>query len=187
MQMSERYSRVAVVLHWLVAVLMIGNVALALSVDWLPDERVRLAIDTHKSIGITVLGLALLRILWRWGHRPPEWPAGALTPVESKVSGWAHLGLYGLMLLLPLSGWLHDSAWNAAATHPMSLYGLVPWPRVGFIMDMAPDVKERLHDVFGEAHEALAYVLYGLLALHIAGALKHQWLDRQKALKRMWF
>lgn len=187
MQLSERYSRVAVILHWLVAVLMIGNVILAWSVDYLPDERIRLAIDTHKSIGITVLGLALLRVLWRLGHRPPTWPAGALTPMESRVSGWVHLGLYALMVLLPLSGWLHDSAWKAAATHPMTLFGVVPWPRFGFIMDLDPARKEMLHDLFGEGHELLGYALYGLLGLHIAGALKHQWLDRQKALQRMWF
>ena len=70
-QPVRRYSGIAIVLHWVMAVLMLGNIVLIWVVDALPDERVRLAIDTHKSIGITVLGLFILRVLWRLGHRPP--------------------------------------------------------------------------------------------------------------------
>lgn len=182
----SRYTRTAVTLHWLVALLMICNVALALSADHLPDEWVRGVIDTHKSIGITVLGLALLRILWRLGHPPPSLARGM--PRWERFSAHAvHFLLYALMLALPLSGWLHDSAWKDAATHPMQLFGLVPWPRIGAVMAIDPVRKEVLHDVFGNAHFALGYVLYGLFALHIAGALKHQWLDRQAELQRMTF
>jgi cytochrome b561 len=183
----NRYTRVAITLHWLVAILMLGNIALVWLVDFMPEERIRLLIDTHKSIGITVLGLVLLRILWRIGHRPPAWPHGALKPVESRVSHAVHGLLYLLMLALPLSGWMHDSAWKDAATHPMSLFGQVPWPRIGWIMGLAPEAKERLHSLFGEAHEAFAWCLYVLFALHLAGALKHQWLDKQPTLQRMWF
>ena len=110
---------------------------------------------------------------------------------DSELRQWAaklgHIGLYALLLALPLSGWLHDSAWKDAATHPMSLFGMVPWPRIGFIMDMEPGVKEQLHGLFGEVHEWLADVFYVLFALHVLGALKHQFLDRQKLLQRMWF
>jgi len=183
----NRYTGFAIVLHWVVAVLMLGNVALVLAVDALPEENIRFAIDTHKSIGITVLGLALLRILWRIGHRPPAWPDGALTPTESRVSHVVHALLYLLMLGLPLSGWMHDSAWKAADTHPMTLFGLVEWPRIGWIMAQAPDFKEQLHSLFGEAHEVLAWGLYVLVGLHLAGALKHQLLDKQPTLQRMWF
>jgi cytochrome b561 len=183
----NRYTGLAIVLHWVVAVLMLGNVALILLVDFYPEERIRLAIDTHKAIGITVMGLALLRILWRIGHRPPTWPAGALTPTESRVSHVVHGLLYLLMLGLPLSGWMHDSAWKAADTHPMSLFGLIEWPRIGWIMAQAPEFKEQLHGLFGEAHELLAWGLYALVGLHLVGALKHQLLDRQPTLQRMWF
>ncbi len=180
----DRYSRTAVVLHWLIAVLIVANVALGLSADSLPDDWVRPVIDAHKSTGITVLGLVLLRILWRIGHRPP--------PLPRRYPRWERIGahaahgvLYALMLLLPLSGWLHDSAWKDAATHPMTLYGLVPWPRIGFVERIEPATKESLHDLFGSFHTAFGYVLYGLLALHVAGALKHQWLDREPELQRM--
>jgi len=187
MQMSSRYSRVAVILHWVIAVLMLANIALAWSVDFLPDERIRPVIDTHKSIGITVLGLVVLRVLWRLAHKPPAWPAGFLTIWEGRLAHLVHLGLYAVLLGLPLSGWLHDSAWKAADTHPMTLFGFVPWPRISVITSLEPVRKEEMHELFGEAHEIMATVFYILFALHVLGALKHQFLDRRQALQRMWF
>ena len=93
--------------------------------------------------------------------------------------------LYALILLLPLSGWLHDSAWKDAATHPMRLFELVPFPRLGFIETIEPVKKEALHTLFGTVHTTFGYVLYGLLALHVGAALKHQWIDREQELQRM--
>ncbi|MEO8925037.1 MAG: cytochrome b [Caldimonas sp.] len=180
----DRYTRTAVVLHWLIAVLILFNVVLALSADHLPDDWVRPVIDTHKSTGITVLGLVLLRILWRVAHRPPDFPVG-YARWERIAAQVAHGVLYALILLLPISGWMHDSAWKDAATHPMTLYGLVPWPRIGWIEHVDAVSKEHLHDLFGGFHTAFGYVLYGLLALHIGGALKHQWMDREPELQRM--
>ncbi len=179
-----RYTRVAVILHWLVAVLMTANVVLALSADHVPDDSVRSVIDAHKSIGVSVLGLALLRILWRLTHRPP--PSPAVHPRRERIAAHlVHGGLYLLILLLPLSGWLHDSAWKDAATHPMHWFGLFEWPRIGAITSLPPGTREALHTKFGELHTALSYLLYALLALHVAGALKHQWLDREPTLQRM--
>ncbi|TKC80382.1 cytochrome b [Trinickia terrae] len=181
---ASRYSRTAMILHWLIAVGIIGNVALALSVDLLPDDWIRPVIDTHKSIGITVLGLVLLRILWRAGHRPPPLPK-AFPAWERASAHAAHLLLYVLMIGLPLSGWLHDSAWKDAATHPLVLFHLVPWPRFSSVMNLDPAFKEHLHDVFGAVHTWFGYVLYAVLALHIGGALKHELIDRESVLRRM--
>ena len=177
---AARYARTAVVLHWLIAV----NVALALSVDFLPDEWVRAVIDTHKSTGITVLGLVLMRILWRMAYPPPSLPA-SYARWEHMAAHVAHGALYALMLLLPISGWLHDSAWKDAATHPMTLFGLVPWPRIGMIEAIEPVARESLHTLFGVFHTAFGYLLYALLVLHTGGALKHHWLDREPELQRM--
>ncbi len=179
-----RYTRTAAVLHWLIALLIAINVGLALSADALPDDWVRPVIDTHKSTGITVLGLALLRILWRTGHPPPPMPAH-YARWERWSAHAAHGVLYSLILLLPISGWLHDSAWKDAASHPMQLFGLVPWPRIGFIEGIEPVRKESLHDLFGLFHTGFGYVLYGLLFLHVGGALKHQFVDRDPELQRM--
>ena len=97
----------------------------------------------------------------------------------------AHFVLYLLMIGLPLSGWLHDSAWKGAATHPMHLFGLIPWPRIGFVMNLDPALKESLHDRFGALHAWLGYALYALLAMHVGGALKHQWIDKKSVISRM--
>ena len=181
----ERFSRIAMLLHWTVALGILANVALALSVDYLPDAWVRPVIDTHKSIGITVLGLAVLRVLWRMSHQPPRLP-DAFRNWERIAAHVAHVLLYIVMLGLPLSGWLHDSAWKDAATHPMTLFHLVPWPRIGYVMHLDPAFREHMHDVFGAVHAWFAYALYTLLALHIGGALKHELIDRHSVLRRMW-
>jgi cytochrome b561 len=180
----------AIVLHWSIAVLIIANVAMGLGAQWIPDGWVRPVIDTHKSVGITVLGLAILRVLWRLTHRPPPLlahtdPAGAWDRIEHAAAHVTHLLLYFLIFLLPLSGWAHDSAWKDAATHPMYLFGLFEWPRIGWVTGLDAALKETLHDRFGSLHTWLGYCLYALLALHIAGALKHEWIDRQSVIRRM--
>jgi cytochrome b561 len=180
----DRYTRTAIALHWMIALLIVINVTLGLSADYLPDDWVRPVIDTHKSIGITVLGLAIMRVLWRLTHRAPPLPR-EYPRWERWVAHLAHLALYVLIFALPLSGWLHDSAWKDAATHPMYLFGIIPWPRIGWVMDLEPVAKERLHDQFDALHTWFGYVLYGVFALHVVGALKHQWFDRESELQRM--
>ena len=181
-----RYTRIAIILHWVVAVLIVCNVALALSADSLPDRWVRTVIDTHKSIGITVLGLGLLRLLWRAGHPAPPLPADY--PRWQRIAAHAvHAVLYVLILGLPLSGWMHDSAWKDAATHPMQLFGIVPWPRIAWIEHVAPAARENLHTLFGSVHTWLGYALYAMVALHVGAALKHQFVDKHRELQRIGF
>ena len=179
-----RYTRTAMAFHWLIALLIICNVLLVWFVDYYPEERVRLAIDTHKSIGITVLGLAIMRLLWRLTHPPPPLPTH-YQRWEHRASHITHILLYVLMFLMPISGWLHDSAWKDAATHPMELFGLMPWPRIGWVAGIEPVMKETLHDVFGAVHGYGAWALYALLFLHVGGALKHQLIDMDPELQRM--
>lgn len=186
---AAQYTRVAMLLHWSVALLMIANVVLGLAASRLPEgalsgDMLRLLIDTHKSIGITVLALSIVRLIWRATHRPPPLP-NAMRAWERMMAHGVHAGLYALIFLLPLSGWMHDSAWVAAASHPMYLFGIVPWPRIGPIMQLAPDLKELLHTWFGTLHTACGYALYALLGLHVLGALKHQWIDKHPVLSRM--
>jgi cytochrome b561 len=179
-----RYNRTAMVLHWLIAALIALNIALIWSVDLLPDDIVRPVIDTHKSIGITVLGLVVLRLLWRTAHRPPAFPA-AYAAWERTAAHAAHIALYVLILALPLSGWMHDSAWSEAAKFPMKLFYLIPFPRIGLIADLAPNIREPFHDISGHVHVWLSYALYAMFFLHVAGAMKHQWFDKQPELERM--
>ena len=181
---ANRYTRTAMLLHWLVAALIIGNVVLIWTVDLFPDEQVRPVINLHKSLGITVLGLALLRVLWRFSHRPPALPR-SYPRLERAGAHLAHLLLYGLILGLPLSGWIHDSAFKDADKYPLVLFGLIPWPRIGFIMALDPATKEQVHSLWFAVHQSLAYALYALLALHVLGALKHQFIDHEAEFARM--
>ena len=93
--------------------------------------------------------------------------------------------LYALIFALPLSGWAHDSAWKLAAQYPFHWYGLFAWPHIGFIANLPPDVKELWHDRLGGIHALCGDLLYVLLAAHVLGALKHQWLDKEPELQRM--
>lgn len=174
----------AVTLHWLIALLILINICLGLAADSLPETWVRCVIDLHKSIGITVLGLFGARIIWRVTHKPPPFPP-TLRSWERIAAHTVHILLYVLMLALPLSGWLHDSAWSQAANHPFKLYGIIPWFRFGFIMDLDPALKEQLHKIFGFVHTSLGYGLDVILGLHVLGALKHQFLDKEPEIQRM--
>ncbi len=182
---AARYTNVAIVLHWLVAVLILGNLILIWTVGSLPGSYTRSVIDTHKSIGLTVLGLAVMRLLWRLSHPLPPWD-GALGRVERRAAHAVHVTLYILIFAMPLSGYIHDSAWRGAASHPLRLYGLVPFPRIAPLMHLPPATRDRVHDVFFAIHANLAYAIYVLVALHVAGALKHQWVDRRPEIQRMW-
>jgi cytochrome b561 len=180
-----RYTRLAMLFHWVVAALIVINVALVLSVDSLPDTFERPIINLHKSIGLTVLGLAIMRLLWRLTHPAPAYPPN-YAPWERKLAHAAHIILYLLIFLMPITGWIHDSAWKGAAANPLNLYGVIPWFRIGFIAHQDPATKEQIHSLFSAIHSSLAYVLYAMVAVHIAGALKHQFIDREAELQRMW-
>jgi cytochrome b561 len=182
----HRYTRVAVALHWSIAVAIGANATLAWSVDRLPDDWVRPVIDTHKSIGVTILGFVLMRILWRLGHAPPPLPL-AYPRWERFAAHLGHALLYVLIVAIPVTGWMHDSAWKDAATHPMRWFQLVEWPRIPLIMNLDPAIKEPLHTLFGHFHTWSGYALYALLALHVGAALKHQWVDKHPELQRIAF
>jgi cytochrome b561 len=182
--MVRKYTGIAIALHWIIAVGIIINLALPWIWEAVSDENVRPLINSHKSIGITVLGLAVMRLLWRLTHRPPALPS-AYKPWEVKASHAAHLALYAMIFAMPLTGWIMDSAWKDAAANPMQWFGLFEWPRIGMVMNLDPAAKEAWHDAFGEAHELLGWGLLGLFVLHVGAALKHQWMDGEPELQRM--
>ena len=182
--MVARYTRIAMLFHWLVAAMIVANVALALTWDFYPDALVRPAIDTHKSIGVTVLGLAIMRLLWRFTHRPPPLPPHHKR-WERRLAHGVHWLLYILLFAIPLTGWIMDSAWEKAPEVPMIWFGLFEWPRIPMVLALDPATKLAWHDCFGEVHENLGVILYVLVALHLAGAIKHQWFDRDRTIARM--
>ena len=179
----HRYTKVAVLLHWLVAALIVTNVLLAWTWGSLSKPTAHSVVNVHRSIGLTVLGLALLRLLWRFSHRPPAYPA-TYQRWESVLSHVVHGFLYLIMFGLPITGYIMDSA-SKASGQPIVWFGLIPIPHLGPIVQLAPAAKHHVHELFGAAHLLSAEALYLLLFLHVAGALKHQFIDREKEVQRM--
>jgi cytochrome b561 len=167
-----RYSRVAIALHWAIAVLIIANLTIGL----LHQSLLKGTITLHKSIGMLVLALSILRLLWRLTHRSPPLPA----TVKRWEKGLAHAAdwlLYALMILIPLSGWVFTSA--SPKRHPLDFFGLFPLP-------MFPVAQDKtVSSIVAERHEQLAYLMVALLLLHIGAALKHRFVDRDRTLDRM--
>ncbi|WP_312160186.1 YceI family protein [Phenylobacterium sp.] len=167
----SRYSAVAIVLHWLIAAAIVFQVIIAWRMGGGRTPEGFALVQLHKSIGITVLLLSLIRLGWRLTHRPPPLPAG-MANWETWLAKAAHVGLYVIMIGLPITGWIMVSASKIQV--PTLLYGVIPWPHVPGLAHLAAPAKAAWH-AFGETgHEVLAWGAYVLVALHVAGALKHQ-------------
>lgn len=167
---GERYSRVAMLLHWIIA----GALAVEIGIGFgMPKDISGFAlVQFHKSLGITILVLTVLRIVWRLGHKPP--PAvdkGALGLLAKLV----HVGLYVFMLAAPLTGWMLVSTDSLKV--PTVIFGLIPLPH----LPLDPSINEGV----GEVHELLAFFGIALFVLHVAGALKHHFINRDTVLLRM--
>lgn len=169
----ERYGSVAQTLHWLIVLLLVGQVAAGMIAEELPDGFDKLVLlARHKSVGITILGLASLRVAWRFIDRPP--PPPPMPRWQYLASRASHWVLYALLLAMPLTGWMMSSASN----YPVSWFGLVQLPDL-----VGPD--RGLKHLLEEVHETLANALIALVLLHVAAALKHQFWDRDGLLWRM--
>jgi cytochrome b561 len=177
------YSAVAIVFHWLIAALMLTNIGLAWYFGTLKGEDVVPPLAVHKSIGITVLLLTLLRIGWRFTSRPPPLPA-TMKPWEIWAARLSHFVFYVLMLGLPLSGWAMVSASPLIKAHPTVLFGVVPWPAFPY-PGLDSDTLHAVRKLMGQTHEKLAWLAYATIAIHVAAALKHQLIDRDDVLARM--
>lgn len=177
------YGAVAKLLHWLIALAIILMLAAGKYMTDLEigQERFDLT-QLHKSIGLTILGLTLLRILWRLLNRQPALPAHMGT-LERMAAKFTHLVFYVLMLAIPLSGWALASA--SKYNIPTVYFGTVEVPHLPYISTLPRDEKKDAEDIAEEAHELLANLMILLLALHIAAALKHHWWNRDDVLTRM--
>jgi len=169
-----RYTLTAIALHWLLALAIVGNFGLGLYTDDLPLSPQRLAlISWHKWAGISILALSALRLLWRLAHRPP---ADAPMPAwQQRAAKAAHGALYVLFFAVPLTGW----AYSSAAGFPVVWFGVLPLP------DFVPVDKALAHDI-KEVHELLSFALIAVAGLHIVAALKHQFIDRDGLIGRIW-
>jgi cytochrome b561 len=170
---TTRYTTVAIALHWLLALMIVVSFSVGVYMSDLPFSPTRLKLyNWHKWAGMTILLLSALRLLWRLTHRPPAHPP--MPSWQRRAADGAHLALYLLFFAVPVAGW----AYSSAAGFPIVLYGVIPFPNI------AP-VDRVLAETLKEVHGALAFALAGVVALHVAGALKHQFIDRDGLLARM--
>jgi len=171
---TDRWGAVAQTFHWLIVALItlqvtLGNIAVRLPLGGKKVER----FAQHKSVGITILSLVVLRVLWRWANPTPSLP-GTLKPYERVLAHLTHAGLYILLFAMPLTGWMMTSARG----FPASWFGLFQLP------DFVPK-NQTLYEVMKETHDLLALALYAVVFLHVAAALKHHFLLKDEVLRRM--
>ncbi|RVT86101.1 cytochrome b [Inhella crocodyli] len=170
----RRYTRTAMALHWVMALGLIGAIAVGWYASELPMSLARLKlINWHKWFGITLLLLFVVRFAWRATHRPPaEVPAPLW---QARAAHAVHGLLYVLMAAVPLLGW----AYSNAAGFPVVWFGVLPLP------DWVGPNKELAETLKG-LHKIAAWSLAVLIAAHVGAALKHQLIDRDRLLARMW-
>jgi cytochrome b561 len=178
---SPRYGAVAISLHWLLALAIIGSFSLGVYMHDLPFSIARVKLfNYHKWAGITILALSVLRLLWRLTHRPPPLSPRqmALTPAwQQRAAKVSHTLMYVLFLAVPLLGW----AYSSAAGVPVVWFGVLPLP------DWMPVNRDLANSLLKPLHAYAAFTLAGVVLLHVAAAIKHQFVDRDRLMSRMWY
>lgn len=172
---DARYTRTAIVLHWLVALVLLAQIPLGWYLEEIPRGTPARAdyVNVHKSIGVTLGLVILFRLFWRLSHQPPAAPA-SMSAWERIGASITHNGLYICMLIMPLSGYIASnfSKWGVKY---FNVIALPPWG-----VD-----DERVYAFFNGLHVATSYVFVALILVHIAGALRHAML-RDGVVRRMW-
>jgi cytochrome b561 len=174
---ASAYGAVAIVLHWLLALLIVVAFFVGLSMVDLPfsPQRFRL-FNWHKWLGIAVLFLSVARLLWRAaGHAPPPPPAG-MPSWQLSAYRITHGLFYALFFVVPLLGWAYTSAVGV----PVVFLGVLPLP------DFVPRDKALGDDILKPLHEYASWLLAAVVVLHVAAALKHHFVERDGLLVRMW-
>jgi len=176
MATPAHYTGTAIALHWLVALLLLGQYAFGLALDDIPRGTPARGyyVNLHKSVGILIGLLILLRVAWRLRHKPPPPPAG-MAPWQRRAAWFSHAALYACMLALPLSGYLASNF----SRHGIKFFNTLRWAPWG------PDDKA-LYAFFNGAHHLAALLLALLVGLHLLAVAKHTFVDRDRLLLRMW-
>jgi cytochrome b561 len=175
---SAQYNPVSIILHWVLGFALVAIFCFGIYMADLPFSPARLKLfNWHKWAGISILALSALRLLWRLSHPAPALPpktVQAMPAWQLKAHHATHIALYALFFVVPLIGW----AYTSASGFPVVLFGQFPLP------DLLGADKE-LAALIKPWHQISAYALATLVGLHVAAALKHQWIDRDGLLQRM--
>jgi cytochrome b561 len=170
---TRAWGAVSKSLHWLIVLLIIGQWSLAQYAESLPLVAKGPPLNLHKSLGMTIFALAIIRLVWRLLNPVPSL-AGLARPWEQVLAKISHGLLYASLFAMPLTGWMMSSARN----FPVSWFGQFQFPD---LVSPSRDLYQRMHDL----HETLFGVLVVVALLHVAGALKHHFIDRNEVLRRM--
>lgn len=168
------YTRTAVLLHWLIALLIVISFGVGLYMVDLKLSPTKLKIYSyHKWVGVSIFALVVIRLLWRATHRTPALP-NDMPDWQRRFAEAMHWFLYLLILVIPISGWLMSSAKGFQTV----VFGVLPIP------DLIGKDKE-LGDTLAQVHAVLNYLMAGLVVIHAAAAIKHHFVDRDDVLARM--
>ncbi len=170
----DSYSAGTKWLHWLVAIIVILMLSFSFFLSDIPKSSQPMAYMIHKSMGLTVLFLMLARIFWIIRTGKPELPF-SVARWERVTSQVVQISLYVLLIAMPFSGWIMSMAADRVPVY----FGLFYMPLYGI------PVNKLLSEFFVNVHVTIAYLLIGLISLHIAGALKHHFIDKDKVMRRM--
>jgi cytochrome b561 len=175
-----RYHAGSILLHWLVALFLIANLVLGLLLDEFKGPDKFTAFQLHKSLGITVLLLSVLRLVWRLVNKAPP-DLASMASWERIVAKITHVLFYALMIGIPFTGWMIVSA--SPFNLPTVLFGVIPWPHLPFLQGFE-NQKALAHQI-GDVHELLAYAFIVLFFLHIGAALRHHFMIKDEVVLRM--
>jgi cytochrome b561 len=171
---APRYTPVAIGLHWLIGLMILISFGVGIYMTDLSLSPTKLRLYSwHKWAGVTIFGLVLVRILWRLTHPAPPLPQGVPRWQRATATG-AHYLLYALMFAIPLTGWLMSSAKGFQTVY----FGILPIPD---LLEKSKDLGETLALV----HKTLNYTMAVIVFAHIAGALKHHFVDKDTILRRI--
>jgi cytochrome b561 len=175
-QQARTYTRVAIVLHWLIAILLFGQIAFGWFLETVPRGiPVRgFYVNLHKSTGLSLAVLILARVLWRLWHRPPQLPS-FMPSWERSAAKWSHVALYVCMLGMPLSGYIASNF----SKHGVKLFNSLTLPPWG--VDNA-----QVYAIFNTTHVVLSYLFVAFIVVHVLAALRHA-IRRDGVLARMLF
>ena len=180
----QRYTRVAILIHWLTALFIITNLVLGHVMEGASPALKPILIPLHIWIGLSVLLLTAVRVVWRLIHKRPPYPP-RYTPSELRLAGMVHTIFYTLMIAMPVIGYLLISANPPNPQRHLTFWGIIPLPYPAALQHMDRPAQIVLHDQFVAAHAIGGWIVVGALALHLAGVVKHQFLDRTNILDRM--
>ena len=180
-----RYSTVAILLHWLIAGLLVWTVLLGWQSEDLKGAAKIAVLQLHKPLGITIMLLTLLRLALRFVQPAPAMGVHLKT-WERHLARSVHVLFYVLLLVMPLSGWATVSASALIHQYPINMFGLFNWPVITPLFELPAELRHARHEQLVTIHGLVAKVIiYGLVPLHILGALKHQFIDRDNELAKM--